>query len=83
MIFYITTHPNVVTSWRWPRTIGSGSALERTLLVVRELLRRGLLAGDSPADGIHFNAWRSQEPDLVCQFIRRGWEERGARLIGL
>ena len=55
----------------------SARNLELTLLVVRELLKRGLLAGDSPATGIHFNAWRSQEPDLVCQFIRREWEQRG------
>lgn len=51
--------------------------LELTLVVVRELLKRGLIAGDSPVHGIHFNAWPIQDPEVILDFIRREWSRRG------
>lgn len=51
--------------------------LELTLVVVRELLKRGLLAGYSPVQGARFDAWCHQDPDIVTDFIRREWERRG------
>jgi hypothetical protein len=52
--------------------------LEWTLIIVRELLKRGLIAGDSPQEsGARFNPWRSQDPDLIAQYIRREWARRG------
>ena len=50
--------------------------LELTLAVVRELLKRGLLAGGSPAFGIHFNPWPQQDADAICDFIRKEWQKR-------
>jgi hypothetical protein len=50
--------------------------LELTLAVVRELLKRGLLAGDSPAFTDHFNPWPHQDADAICTFIRLEWEKR-------
>ena len=51
--------------------------LEVTLVVVRELLKRGLIAGDSPVHGIHFKAWSIQDPEVILDFIRREWSQRG------
>lgn len=47
--------------------------LEATLVVVRDLLRRGFLAGESPVsgDGVHFLPWLDQDPDVVVELIRR------------
>jgi hypothetical protein len=56
---------------------GSEQNLELTLAIVRELLKRGLLAGDSPAFTDHFNPWPHQDADTICTFIRREWEKRG------
>jgi hypothetical protein len=55
--------------------------LELTLVVVRELLKRGLRAGDSPVlgDCVHFNTWPRQEPDVIEDFIRHEWTRRGGR----
>lgn len=51
---------------------------EVTIDVVRELLKRGLRAGDSPVNGdcVHFNAWANQDPDAIAAFIRRDWQHR-------
>lgn len=51
--------------------------LELTLIIVRELLKRGLIAGDSPVHGIEFKAWRVQDPEVIADFIRREWSSRG------
>jgi hypothetical protein len=51
--------------------------LQLTLLVVRELLKRGLIAGDSPVHGIRFNAWPVQDPEVIAEVIRREWSQRG------
>jgi hypothetical protein len=53
--------------------------LEITLVLVKELLKRGLRAGDSPVgnSGVHFKAWSNQDPDAVVDFIRREWSRRG------
>ena len=53
----------------------SPANLEGTLVVVRELLRRGFLAGESPvrSDGVRFIAWPEQDPDVVVDLIRRQW----------
>lgn len=53
--------------------------LEITLVLVKELLKRGLRAGDSPVhnSAVHFNAWSNQDPDAVIDFIRREWAQRG------
>ena len=51
----------------------SQAQLEATLIVVRELLRRGFLAGESPVHGIHFMPWPDQNPDAVAELIRRQW----------
>ena len=51
----------------------SQAQLEATLVVVRALLRRGFLAGESPVHGTHFVAWPDQSPDAVAELIRRQW----------
>ena len=53
--------------------------LDLTLMVVRELLRRGLIAGDSPlhGNGSRFNAWPLQDPVVIADLIRREWSRRG------
>jgi hypothetical protein len=51
--------------------------LQLTLVVVRELLKRGLIAGDSFVHGVHFNAWPVQDPEVIADFIRREWSSRG------
>jgi hypothetical protein len=53
--------------------------LETTVALVRQLLRHGLLAGDSPAQGssTQFHAWPDQDPEAVALVIRREWTERG------
>jgi hypothetical protein len=56
----------------------SAANLELTLAVVRELLKRGLLAGESPAFSDQFIPWPQQDADAICDFIRREWEKRGA-----
>jgi hypothetical protein len=54
--------------------------LEMTLQLVRELLKRGLRAGDSPVanTGVHFRPWPNQDPELIVDFIRREWLQRAA-----
>src|SRR5438094_2386222 len=54
--------------------------LEVTLQLVRELLKRGLRAGDSPVanTGVHFRAWPNQDPEVIVDLIRREWTQRGA-----
>ena len=52
----------------------SQAQLEATPLVVRQLLRRGFLAGESPEHStVHFIAWPDQDPDAVADLIRRQW----------
>ena len=51
--------------------------LQLTLVVVRELLRRGLIAGDSAVHGIRFNAWPVQDAEVIAEVIRREWSQRG------
>lgn len=53
--------------------------LEVTLVLVREILKRGFRAGESPerTDGVHFIAWPDQDPDRVTYLIRREWTGRG------
>ena len=54
--------------------------LEITVGLVKELLKRGLRAGDSPVgnNGVHFKAWPDQDPEVIVEFIRREWTERAA-----
>lgn len=49
--------------------------LEVTLVLVKELLKRGFRAGDSPVHngGVHFVPWPEQDPDAVAAFIQREW----------
>lgn len=55
----------------------SQEVLETTIALAKELLKRGLLAGDSPvASAIHFRAWPNQNPDFVADCIRREWLQR-------
>jgi hypothetical protein len=53
--------------------------LEITLVLVKELLKRGFRAGDSPDrhSGPRFKAWSNQDPDAVVDFRRREWTQRG------
>jgi hypothetical protein len=52
----------------------SQAQLEATVAVVRGLLRRGFLAGESPVrSSVHFVAWPDQDPDAVVDLIRRQW----------
>src|SRR5919199_4765610 len=53
--------------------------LEHTLALVRDLLKRGLRAGDSPVanSGVHFTAWPNQDPEAIVDYIRREWLQRG------
>jgi hypothetical protein len=48
-------------------------AREQTLELVRELLRRGLRAGEPPYSSGGFRPWPKQEPDAVIDRIRREW----------
>jgi hypothetical protein len=49
--------------------------LEVTLTLVKELLKRGFRAGDSPVQngGVHFIPWTDQDPDQVAAFIEQQW----------
>jgi hypothetical protein len=52
----------------------TGDALrEHTLDVVRELLARGLLAGDPPYSATGYRPWQDQLPDAVIDRIRAEW----------
>jgi len=54
--------------------------LEVTVALVRDLLKCGLRAGDSPVQnrGAHFTPWPNQDPNVIVDFIRRQWLERAA-----
>jgi hypothetical protein len=54
--------------------------LEVTIGLVTQLLQCGLRAGDSPAanGAVHFKPWPEQDPQVVADFIRREWTQRGA-----
>jgi hypothetical protein len=54
--------------------------LELTVGLVKELLKSGLRAGDSPVQnpGVRFRPWPNQDPDAIANFIRRQWLERAA-----
>jgi hypothetical protein len=49
--------------------------LELTVILVRELLKRGLQAGDSPVQnsGPKFVPWRDQDEDAIAAFIEHQW----------
>ena len=52
--------------------------LEVTITVVKELLNRGLRAGESPGvSAAHFVPWPDQDPETVASLIRRQWVHRG------
>jgi hypothetical protein len=54
--------------------ISTGEALrENTLDVVRDLLRRGLVAGDPPYASGGYQPWADQRPDVVISRIRSEW----------
>jgi hypothetical protein len=51
--------------------------LELTITLVRGLLDRGFLAGDSPIESaVRFHAWPDQHADSITEHIRRQWRER-------
>jgi hypothetical protein len=52
--------------------------LETTIALAKELLKHGLLAGDSPVhnDCVHFQPWPNQDPEAVVALIRREWAQR-------
>ena len=55
----------------------SQEVLETAVALAKELLKRGLLAGDSPIDSaIRFRSWPNQDPDFVADCIRREWQQR-------
>lgn len=52
--------------------------LEITVALARQLLERGLRAGEGPIDSaVQFKPWPDQDPDLVADRIRREWRQRG------
>lgn len=51
--------------------------LEVTLVLVRELLKRGVRAGDSPVHTVRFVPWPDQDPNAVAAFIRQKWLRNG------
>jgi hypothetical protein len=52
--------------------------LEVTVTLVKELLKRGFRAGESPVlSAVHFVAWPDQNPETVTSLIRREWMHRG------
>jgi hypothetical protein len=57
---------------------GPGAALmQETLAVVRELLSRGLRAGDPPYAAGGYRPWPNQQPDSVTRRIRSKWQALG------
>jgi len=57
-----------------PQQTGPGeAAMDETLAVIRELLARGLQAGDPPYSTDGYRAWADQQPDRVIERIRRDW----------
>lgn len=56
-------------------TEDSNEILEPLVTLVRGLLERGFLAGDSPVDndGVHFKPWPNQDPEAVVAYIRSQW----------
>ena len=52
--------------------------LEVTITLVKELLKHGFLAGESPhTSAVHFLAWPDQDPETVAELIRKEWKHRG------
>jgi hypothetical protein len=52
--------------------------LEVTVTLVKELLKRGFRAGESPLhSAVHFIEWPNQDPEAVAFLIRREWTHRG------
>jgi hypothetical protein len=52
--------------------------LEVTVTLVKELLKRGFRAGESPnLSALDFVAWPDQNPESVTSLIRREWMHRG------
>jgi hypothetical protein len=52
--------------------------LEVTVTLVKELLKRGFRAGESPhLSAVDFVAWPDQDPEAVAFLIRREWMHRG------
>ena len=61
---------------RMTRVLGSEDealVVKDTLLLVRELLSRGLVAGDLAESG-GFDAWANQSPDYVVGRIETEWK---------
>jgi hypothetical protein len=52
--------------------------LKVTITLVKELLKRGFRAGESPlVSTTHFVAWTDQRPDSVGSLIQKQWKQRG------
>ena len=59
------------------RAAADGNVMDDALAIVRELLARGLMAGDPPYSAGGYHAWADQEPDRVVARIRREWQALG------
>jgi hypothetical protein len=58
--------------------VGTGeTAREQSLMVVRDLLAKGLIAGDPPYSPGGFKAWNDQVPDNVMARIHIEWLSLG------
>jgi len=76
--FLAEAQDDLVGLWEIARDVGerAGSAedtREETLALVRELLARGLVAGDPPYAAGGYRPWTDQDPDQAVARIRREW----------
>lgn len=76
--FYAESSGDLVGLWEIAKEVqdlvGPGEAArEQSLLVVRDLLGKGLIAGDPPYRLNGHEAWGDQKPDAVVARIRAEW----------
>lgn len=80
--FYNESNSDLVGLWEITKEVEeimgtNDAAKEQSLFIVRELLSRGLRAGDPPYCPTGYQPWLDQNPDAIINRIRAEWLELG------
>jgi len=80
--FYAESGSDLVGLWEIAKEVeelvGTGeTAREQSLMIVRDLLEEGLIAGDPPYSPCGYKAWDDQVPINVLARIRNEWLSLG------
>ena len=80
--FYNESNSDLVGLWEIIKEVGeimgnNDEAKEQSLSIMRELLSKGLRAGDPPYCPTGYQPWTNQSPDAVVNRIRVEWSELG------